>query len=99
MNRFLLMVAVVALALPASATAHNSHGWFWGARLAEQRLIYSTDYTIYRARCFGFGQWIWSDDYTTKLYRHFDYFIRDSDGKAEIILHVKGKRAFSIYYA
>lgn len=91
---------LLALTFATPASAHNSHGWFWSEGLAQAR--YRAHYGVYSVDCRGIGQHIrryneasarWSS-----LYRHFDCFDTTTQGEdEEVILHVKGRFAFSVY--
>src|SRR4051794_6819139 len=100
MTRVLPLVVLLALVAPATAQAHNSHGWFWSVSLAETR--YRVHYGVSGVSCTGVGQHITRYNEATarwqRLYRHFDCFDTDADGNdEEVILHVKGHYAFSVY--
>lgn len=79
----------LALTAPASASAHNSHGWFWGTRVAERGAVnrYSD---VYAASCTGLGQ-PWRG-----LYKHFDCTLDTTDDRQlELTVHVLGKTRFA----
>jgi hypothetical protein len=95
MKRTLILAGLaVGLLVPATASAHNSNGWYWSAKHAADRLE-DNNYTY--AKCFPWGDSIRASKHSKRrLYRHFECAFVDAELSSTATLHVKGKRAFKL---
>jgi hypothetical protein len=90
LGRLALTVAVVLLVSSTTASAHNSHGWFWGTRYAEKRVM-AKYYDVLTVDCTGSGRTY------TRLHKHFDCTADLEDGSEnEFTLHVLGRLGFKL---
>lgn len=100
MLRRVILGTIAALALSASAGApsalgHKYSSWFWGSIAAERS--FETRYDVISVDCNGFGKYM-RGRYGVRLYRHFDCYVLNYDGKKEYDeLHVTGRRGFVVY--
>jgi hypothetical protein len=87
----LTLTALIALAVPASASAH-SEPWYWSSAKAERALV-SNEVDIYSAECHGEGRRRFHG-----LYKHFwcDTYDQHGNGLGTLTFHVRSKNTYSI---
>jgi hypothetical protein len=91
------LATLVALVLPfpVAAQAHDSNGWYWSERYADQRLESYAD--VVNADCLGWGPWRRSRG--GYIYSHFSCGVESDDGtNAEVTVEVLGRRKARVLY-